>query len=140
MHSTANREPWNMLTIESGTQRQLHRRVESDLAAYRYKVFVEHLGWDLPITQIGSERDQFDHPDTFYVVVKDVDERICGCPRRLPTTNPYLLVTVFPQLVGHQPLPASDDVWELSRYTTQLVNGEITSRQEAAERFRQLLK
>jgi acyl homoserine lactone synthase len=129
-----------MFTIEAGTQRELQTGVEAELAAYRYKVFVEHLGWDLPIAQIGSERDQFDRPDTFYVVIKDSGERICGCARLLPTTHPYLLGTVFPHLMGNQPLPASAEVWELSRYTTQLVNGEITSRQEAAERFRQLLK
>jgi N-acyl-L-homoserine lactone synthetase len=129
-----------MFTIEAGTQRELQTGVEAELAAYRYKVFVEHLGWDLPITQIGSERDQFDRPDTFYVVVKDDNERICGCARLLPTTHPYLLGSVFPHLMGDQPLPASVDIWELSRYTTQLVNGEITSRLEAAERFRQLLK
>ncbi|HEX3895383.1 MAG TPA: acyl-homoserine-lactone synthase [Rudaea sp.] len=129
-----------MVTIESGTQQQLRIGVEAELAAYRYKVFVEHLGWDLPIAQIGSERDEFDRPDTFYVVVKDDRERICGCARLLPTTHPYLLGMVFPQLMGDQPLPMSADIWELSRYTTQLVNGELTSRQEAADRFRQLLK
>jgi acyl homoserine lactone synthase len=130
----------SMFTIEAGRQKQLQVRIEAELAAYRYKVFVEQLGWDLPIAQVGSERDQFDGRDTFYVVVKDGDERICGCARLLPTTKPYLLSTVFPQLMGKQPLPMSADVWELSRYTTQLVNGEIASRLEAAERFRQLLK
>jgi acyl homoserine lactone synthase len=129
-----------MFTIEAGRQGQLHAGVEAELAAYRYKVFVEHLGWDLPIAQVGSERDQFDRPDTFYVVAKDTEERICGCARLLPTSNPYLLGTIFPQLMGNQPIPTSADIWELSRYTTQLVNGEITSRQEATARFRELLK
>ncbi len=129
-----------MFIIEAGRQGQLQAGVEVELAAYRYKVFVEHLGWDLPIAQAGSELDQFDRPDTFYVVVKDIDERICGCARLLPTTSPYLLGTVFPQLMGNQPIPTAPDIWELSRYTTQLVNGEITSRQEATARFRELLK
>src|ERR1700722_17915374 len=130
----------SMFTIEAGRQQKLQVRIEAELAAYRYKVFVEHLGWDLPIAQVGSERDQFDRPDTFYVVAKDTEERICGCARLLPTSNPYLLGTIFPQLMGNQPIPTSADIGELSRYTTQLVNGEITSRQEATARFRELLK
>ncbi len=129
-----------MLTIVVGTKEQLRPGTEAELAAYRYKVFVEHLGWDLPIAQIGSERDQFDRPDTLYVVVKDVDNRICGCARLLPTTQAYLLESVFPGLMGNQKAPCAPDIWELSRYTTQLVNGELTSREEAAERFRSLLK
>jgi acyl homoserine lactone synthase len=129
-----------MVTIVVGRQQQLHVGVEAALAAYRYKVFVEHLGWDLPIAQAGAERDEFDGPETLYVVIKDRADRICGCARLLPTNEPYLLGTMFPQLMGNQPLPASTEVWELSRYTTQLVDGEIASREEAAERFRELLK
>ncbi len=129
-----------MLTIVVGRQAQLQVSIEAELAAYRYKVFVEYLGWDLPIERAGAERDQFDRPDTLYVMVKDRGNRICGCARLLPTDEPYLLGTVFPHLMGNQPMPASADVWELSRYTTQLVDGEIASREEAAERFRELLK
>ena len=129
-----------MLTIVVGRQAQLQVSIEAELAAYRYKVFVEYLGWDLPIEQAGAERDQFDRPDTLYVMVKDRSNRICGCARLLPTNEPYLLGTVFPHLMGNQPMPASADIWELSRYTTQLVDGEIASREEAAERFRELLK
>jgi acyl homoserine lactone synthase len=129
-----------MLMIVVGRQEQLQVSMEAELASYRYKVFVEHLGWDLPIVQAGAERDQFDRPDTLYAVVKDRGGRICGCARLLPTHEPYLLGTVFPHLMGNQPMPASPEIWELSRYTTQLVDGEIASREEAAERFRELLK
>ena len=129
-----------MFTIQAGRRGQLQAGVQAELAAYRYKVFVENLGWQLPGAQAGSEWDQFDRPDTCYVVVRDAAERICGCARLLPTTNPYLLGTMFPQLMGNQPMPMSADVWELSRYTTQLVHGEATSRQEATARFRELLK
>jgi len=51
-----------MLTITTGTSDQLQSHVEGELAAYRHKVFVEHLGWDLPGAESGLERDQFDRP------------------------------------------------------------------------------
>jgi len=129
-----------MLTILTGTSSDLHSHVETDLAAYRYKVFVEQLGWDLPVAQAGLERDQFDRPDTLYVVAKDNEDRICGCARLLPTERAYLLGSVFPGLLDGQPAPCSADVWELSRYTTQVVHNETSTRAEAKERFRLLLK
>ncbi|MEP6509953.1 MAG: acyl-homoserine-lactone synthase [Dokdonella sp.] len=129
-----------MLTILIGTSSQLQTNVESALAAYRHKVFVEHLGWELPGAQSGLERDQFDRPDTLYVVARDPDGRICGCARLLPTEQAYLLGSVFPELMGNQPIPSSSEIWELSRYTTQVVDGVAGSRLEARERFRSLLK
>ena len=129
-----------MLTILTGTSTQLQVGVESDLAAYRHKVFVEHLGWELPSAQSGLERDQFDRPDTLYIVAKDSDGSICGCARLLSTEQAYLLGSVFPELMGNQPVPCSPEVWELSRYTTQVVDGQAMSRLEARERFGALLK
>ena len=85
------------------------------LAAYRYRVFIENLHWDLP-TSDGMEVDQFDTPATAYVIARDEDGDLCGCARLLPTTGPYLLADVFPQLLHGQPLPRHEDVWELSRF------------------------
>jgi N-acyl-L-homoserine lactone synthetase len=129
-----------MLTILTGTTRQLQTHVETDLAAYRYKVFVEHLGWDLPIAEQGLERDQFDRPDTIYIVARKPDGSICGCARLLPTEQAYLLSTIFPGLLGNQAPPRAPDIWELSRYTTQVVGDDAASPEQAKERFRLLLK
>jgi acyl homoserine lactone synthase len=128
-----------MLTILVGTSTQLND-VEPDLAVYRHKVFVEQLGWELPAAQSGLERDDFDRPDTLYVVAKDTDGHVCGCARLLSTEQAYLLGTVFPGLMGNQPMPCSPEIWELSRYTTQVVGGEAASRLEAKQRFGALLK
>lgn len=86
------------------------------VASYRHKVFVENLGWDLHSPN-GLEQDQFDRPDTIYVAARDDDGDICGCARLLPTTHPYLLAEVFPQLLNGAP-PCSPDVWELSRFAS----------------------
>ncbi|MEO7065484.1 MAG: acyl-homoserine-lactone synthase [Rhodanobacter sp.] len=93
----------------------------SALARYRYRVFVEQLGWDLPVVDGCFERDQFDRSDTIYVIARDEDGSICGCARLLPTTRPYLLQELFPFLLAEptQP-PAQDDVWELSRFTANI--------------------
>jgi acyl homoserine lactone synthase len=85
------------------------------LTGYRYGVFVRDLGWRLQAPE-GREEDQFDRPDTLYVVARDTDGNILGCCRLLPTTRPYLLRDVFPGLLGGIAPPQRDDIWELSRF------------------------
>lgn len=92
------------------------------MAVYRHKIFIERLGWPLPVEN-GQERDQFDHSDALYVVARDLEGAICGCARLLPTTEPYLLGEVFPQLMGGAPIPKSHEVWELSRFAAAAVEG-----------------
>ena len=125
-----------MLRVEQGTCAQLCTGVEAELAEYRYHVFIETLGWSLPCEK-GIEHDQFDGPDTVYVVARDLTGSICGCARLLPTTAPYLLANVFPQLLGETAAPKSDQVWELSRFSTHVIgraSGPL-SRNDARSRF-----
>src|ERR1700754_3462299 len=86
------------------------------LGEYRYKIFIEQLGWQLP-TRDGIEQDQFDLDDTLYVVGIDEAGEIHGCARLLPTSNPYLLSEIFPHLVAPAMPPCSDSIWELSRFS-----------------------
>lgn len=99
----------------SGASEQLPIGLPVRLAKYRHRVFVEQLGWNLPAFD-GMERDQFDRPDTVYVVGEDDQGGVIGCARLLPTTGPYLLGEVFPQLLNGMPPPASPAIWELSRF------------------------
>ena len=123
-----------MLRVEQGTCAQLHTGVEAELAEYRYHVFIETLGWSLPCEK-GIEHDQFDGPDTVYVVARDVTGSICGCARLLPTLAPYLLANVFPQLFGGMAAPKDAQVWELSRFSTQVIGRSSLSREDARSRF-----
>lgn len=88
---------------------------------YRRQVFIERLGWQLKSFD-GLELDQFDRQDTLYVIARDEGNAITGCARLLPTTTPYLLGEVFPQLFNGLPPPCSPDVWELSRFAAVDLN------------------
>ena len=103
------------MNINCKTQYELTANELQQFAHYRHKVFIDTLCWPLP-TSDGIELDQFDRPDTVYVTVQNAAGHICGCARLLPTTAPYLLDEVFPQLLNGQPAPNSPDVWELSRF------------------------
>lgn len=111
----------------AGSPCSLSKPVTEQLAEYRYQVFIEGLGWDLPAER-GMELDQFDRPDTLYVVARGDNEQIIGCARLLPTTQPYLLEEVFPQLLNGMTPPKSADVWELSRFAAvDLATGSVSS-------------
>lgn len=111
------------MNIISGEPARLPDGLFSEVSRYRHKVFVEKLGWELE-TQNGFELDQFDRPDTVYVVSQDETSSINGCARLLPTDRPYLLGEVFPQLLNGLPPPCSPDVWEISRFATMDFNNQ----------------
>ena len=113
----------------SGTPSDLQPGLVTDMARYRHKVFVQKLGWQLQCENAleALEYDQFDRDDTVYVVEQNDAEEIIGTARLLPTTSPYLLGEVFPQLLNGIPPPASAEIWELSRFAAVDFNAPTTS-------------
>ena len=83
----------------------------------RSAVFCERLGWDVE-TAHGREVDRYDQLGPTYMVVRDRarPNLALGCWRLMPTTGPYMLGDVFPELLDGQPLPADPRIWEISRY------------------------
>lgn len=123
------------MIVVKGTASQLPPGIEVSLAAYRHSVFVDVLGWQLPV-EGQLERDQFDRDDTLYVVARDAEGEVCGCARLLPTKKAYLLDDIFPELLNGLPAPHSEKVWELSRFSTMPVGrSPPVSREEARARF-----
>lgn len=114
------------MNVIAGKTGSFSESMFSDVASYRYKVFIETLGWELE-TKNGEELDQFDRPDTVYVVSQDDDGKVNGCARLLPTNRPYLLGDIFPQLLNGLPVPCSPDVWELSRFAAVDFNNRTSS-------------
>jgi acyl homoserine lactone synthase len=114
------------MNVTAGKTEALTPSLFSQVGHYRHKVFVETLGWDLK-TRNGEELDQFDRPDTVYVVGQDDAGNVNGCARLLPTDRPYLLGEVFPELLKGQNIPCTPDVWELSRFAAVDFNNRSSS-------------
>lgn len=87
-----------------------------DIARYRHSVFVDALGWCLP-GRDGLEQDEFDCDSTVYVFAQDGEQRIVAFARLLPTTRPYPLAQLFPELLDGRAPPCCADTWELSRFS-----------------------
>lgn len=80
----------------------------------RKRVFIDLLRWDLPALDGRYEIDQFDTPDTIYLIIAGTDGTHLGSLRLLPTTRPHVLGSMFPFLCEEGP-PESADIWEISR-------------------------
>jgi acyl homoserine lactone synthase len=87
----------------------------------RHAVFHDRLGWDV-LSDRGMEHDFFDVLKPVYVLVKGDGAEIQGCLRLLPTTGPYMLKDVFPQLLHGRPAPEHPNIWELSRFAVSKSN------------------
>lgn len=82
----------------------------------RHAVFQQRLRWDVQSID-GLEYDRFDDSDTVYVIGRNLRSGAVDASWRLrPTTAPYMLRDVFPELLhGRQP-PHHATVWEVSRF------------------------
>lgn len=113
----------------AGTPKTLAAIDLADIFAYRYRIFVELLGWSIPGCTQGCEMDQFDTENTIYVYARNDKGNICAHARLLPTDKPYLLADVFPELMPDPscPPPRSEKIWELSRYSTRDLDAPVAS-------------
>jgi acyl homoserine lactone synthase len=87
------------------------------MGRFRYEVLVNEEKWSLPdVDHSGRiEFDQFDTADAIYVIAVSSDGKVRGCARLAPTTQPNLLMNVFPALLTLGIECASAHMWELSR-------------------------
>ncbi len=102
------------MKIAAYTDDALTSTSRKEIARYRYRVFVGQLGWELPVP-VDCDQDQFDNPHTRHLVAYDHAE-VVGYARLLPTSQPYLLQTLFPELLNGRQAPVDEGLWELSRY------------------------
>ena len=121
-----------MQQFSTGTRQQLPPQLFEQMGHYRREVFINQLGWELNTTN-GMELDEFDGPDAVYVCSHDNEGNVNGVARLLPTTGPYLMEKVFPQLWAGNTLPHDPKIWELSRFAmVDLAKSERVSIHQAS--------
>jgi N-acyl-L-homoserine lactone synthetase len=104
-----------MVFIVNAENRVLFERDLHEMHLQRRRVFVEGLGWPLPL-QRGAEFDQYDGDDVLYLLVKDDANAVLRASARLlPTDRPHPLLDLFPNLCAGE-VPRGEDVWEISRF------------------------
>lgn len=94
----------------------------------RKRVFVDLLGWDVPVLAGKYEIDQFDDTHARYMILADSAQNHLASARLLPTTRPHILDTLFTDLCEEAP-PTGPDIYEITRFC-------LDRRLRAAERRR----
>jgi acyl homoserine lactone synthase len=97
----------------------------------RHRVFVDRLGWQVPSYR-GLEYDQFDTPAATYVVWLDGEGLARGAARLIPTTQPYMVKALWPELIDGD-LPQTDQIWEATRFVCDRDINSETRRRIVAE-------
>lgn len=110
---------------DSPRQQQKHL---DDVFRFRHHVFHDRLGWEVGSHQ-GMERDRYDELGPVHMFSRNRRGRIEACWRLLPTSGPYMLEEVFPQLLRGEAPPKDAKIWEISRFA--VVPETDTSREQA---------
>jgi acyl homoserine lactone synthase len=106
----------------------------------RNEVFHKRLGWDVK-SRADMEMDEYDDLDPIYIVAQDTGLSVNGCCRLLPTTGPYMLKDIFPQLLRGEEIPNDPAVWELSRFALRPnAHNDVRQANLSAVTFRMLQK
>lgn len=84
----------------------------------RCRVFKQRMGWTVP-AEDGEERDGFDDFYPIYLLAYGDGPGLVGSWRFLPTTGPYMLRDVFPQLLAGAKPPYHPLIWEGSRFAVE---------------------
>jgi N-acyl-L-homoserine lactone synthetase len=103
-----------MLLIINGTNRHQFPVLLESMFADRKRVFIDHLGWNLPVTKGHFEIDQLEDADAVYVVTFDDTGKHLGSLRLLRTDRPHILSSLFPQLCKHG-VPQGAQVREITQ-------------------------
>ena len=86
----------------------------------RKLIFKDRMKWDIDISGDELEIDDFDLPETVYILVRDEKGRISGVWRMLPTTSPSMIRKIWPDFLRTLPMKIGDNTWELSRFGVHL--------------------
>ena len=81
----------------------------------RKRVFVDLLGWDVPVLAGRYEVDQFDDVHCAYLLLADGAGGHLASARLLPTTRPHILDSLYPELCDG-PVPRGPDIFEITRF------------------------
>lgn len=80
----------------------------------RKQLFVDLLGWNVPVTDGRYEIDQFDGDYATYLIACHSEGRHKASLRLLPTTGPHILGDLFGELCDHD-VPRGPAIAEITR-------------------------
>ena len=105
-----------MLHVVTSENRALYEREIEEFYRLRKAVFVDELGWNIPVQPGGLEIDQYDDARSIYGFSFDVNEQLTMACRYRPADDRSLLMDIFAHAIAPgTPDPTTDGVWEITR-------------------------
>jgi len=103
-----------VIRIINGIDDARHRPLLDAMFTDRKRLFVDLLGWDVPVVDGRYEIDQFDGAHATYVVEANASGGHAGSLRLLPTDRPHILGSLFADLCPGG-VPNGPDTYEITR-------------------------
>lgn len=104
-----------MLHVVTSENRALYERELDDLFRVRKAVFVDELGWQLPVRG-GLETDEYDDAKAIYALSFDCNRQVTMAARYRPTSDHSMLMDHFAHALAPETGPVNaPDVWEITR-------------------------
>lgn len=104
-----------MITILSKDNVGRHVSSLYQMHRLRKQVFNDRLGWSVAVSG-DLEVDEYDALAPVYVLSETEEGEVLGSVRLLPTMGPYMLRDTFASLLDGLEAPASELLWEASRF------------------------
>lgn len=83
--------------------------------AARKEVFIDLLGWDVPVLAGRYELDQFDDEHAVYLIITGPNAEHHASARLLPTTQPHILADLYAPLCDRD-VPRGPGISEITRF------------------------
>lgn len=103
-----------MITVHTGNCPTQCRLALRPMFEDRKRLFVDLLGWQVPVVADEYEIDRFDTVRAVYLVDRDDSDPHLGSMRLLPTERPHILDTLFSGLC-HGFIPRGPNIYEITR-------------------------
>ena len=103
-----------MIQVIAGCDVSRFESLFDEVFTLRHKIFVEEMKWEDLRREDEREIDQYDDEFAVHHIAMR-DGRVVGYQRMLSMARPNLLSDVYPHICELE-LPATADVWELTRY------------------------
>ncbi|MGN8200436.1 acyl-homoserine-lactone synthase [Salinisphaera sp. RV14] len=119
------------------SRKHISAHVLDQIAGYRYRIFVEQLGWRLPADHANRrELDSFDDSANVHYLAVYSRDVLIGTARLTPADQPNVSRNVFPGLFDVPVYEVFRDAWEISRMSVTLYNSYSNRSQIALEILR----
>jgi N-acyl-L-homoserine lactone synthetase len=111
-----------LIIVVEGHNKDEYAHLLDQMHRHRASVFVERLGWDLPVVA-GKERDRYDDENPVYLL-EAFDGELLSSLRLMPTTGPTTLADYFSDCIpGGSVDFQSPSIWEVTRLCVALPIG-----------------